>query len=316
MRGLAALFCVLPMVVPAATLELPASAKLQSAETTPLSSYDVAVGGWSFAGLPKIEALGTVDRQVWRIDSAGLTTLQILAPLRQQLQSAGFSLLYDCRTDACGGFDFRFGLDVAPPPAMQVNLGDFRYLAARRGADPAAEYVTLFISKTARAGFVQVVTVGAETATDERPIIVATAAPPAIEQPADAAPAPTGAFGSVLEASGHVILSDLKFESGSAQLGAGPFDTLAELAGYLIAHPARKVALVGHTDSSGSLEANVALSRHRAASVVERLVADYGVPRAQLEAQGMGYLAPVASNLSAQGRDANRRVEVILTSTD
>ena len=93
-----------------------------------------------------------------------------------------------------------------------------------------------------------------------------------------------------------------------------PFDSLQALADYLANAPDLQVALVGHTDSSGPLDVNIALSKRRAGSVLERLVSDYGVARKQLEAQGMGYLAPVASNLTQQGRDANRRVEVIITS--
>ena len=79
--------------------------------------------------------------------------------------------------------------------------------------------------------------------------------------------------------------------------------------------PARTVARVGHTDSAGGLDGNIALSKQRAGSVLERLVSDYGVSRLQLEAEGMGYLAPVATNLTEDGRNANRRVEVIITST-
>jgi len=73
---------------------------------------------------------------------------------------------------------------------------------------------------------------------------------------------------------------------------------------------------VGHTDAEGSLDGNIALSRRRAASVLERLVTAYQVDRRQMEAQGMGYLAPIASNLTEEGREANRRVEVIVTSTN
>jgi OOP family OmpA-OmpF porin len=43
-----------------------------------------------------------------------------------------------------------------------------------------------------------------------------------------------------------------------------------------------------------------------------RLIEEYGIAAARLEAQGIGYLAPIASNLSAEGREANRRVEVVL----
>jgi OOP family OmpA-OmpF porin len=45
------------------------------------------------------------------------------------------------------------------------------------------------------------------------------------------------------------------------------------------------------------------------------LVASYNVDRAQLDAQGMGYLAPIAPNLTPEGRTANRRVEAIITTT-
>ena len=73
--------------------------------------------------------------------------------------------------------------------------------------------------------------------------------------------------------------------------------------------------MVGHTDAEGTLSGNLELSKKRAASVLERLVSAYRVPRAQLEAAGVGYLVPRASNLTEGGRDQNRRVEVVLTST-
>ena len=77
-----------------------------------------------------------------------------------------------------------------------------------------------------------------------------------------------------------------------------------------------RIALVGHTDATGSLEANVAVSRARAVSVRERLIADYGVDATQMDAEGMGYLAPVASNLTPDGRERNRRVEAVLLNVE
>jgi OOP family OmpA-OmpF porin len=62
------------------------------------------------------------------------------------------------------------------------------------------------------------------------------------------------------------------------------------------------------------LEGNVALSRKRAQAAKAWLLAR-GIPDAQVEADGVGYLAPIASNLTEEGRTKNRRVEVILTST-
>ena len=125
-----------------------------------------------------------------------------------------------------------------------------------------------------------------------------------------------GSLAQQLGQSGRAILADLSFETGASELQDIPFESLTQLAQYLTENPERKVALVGHTDSSGSLEANIALSKRRATAVMDRLIADYGVDPAQIAAEGMGYLAPVASNLTQTGRDTNRRVEVIITSTE
>ncbi|MFB1025868.1 MAG: OmpA family protein, partial [Octadecabacter sp.] len=125
----------------------------------------------------------------------------------------------------------------------------------------------------------------------------------------------TGDRAQSLADQGRFILSGLVFETGSAQLGDAIFGSLQDLADYLIANPDRTVALVGHTDFVGSLDGNIALSKRRAGSVLERLATTYDIPRHQLDAQGMGYLSPVATNLTEDGREANRRVEVIITST-
>jgi OOP family OmpA-OmpF porin len=64
------------------------------------------------------------------------------------------------------------------------------------------------------------------------------------------------------------------------------------------------------------LNGNIALSKRRASSVLDRLTRDYDIPRRQMEAEGMGYLSPLSTNLTQEGRDLNRRVEVIVTSTE
>jgi len=94
------------------------------------------------------------------------------------------------------------------------------------------------------------------------------------------------------------------------------FTSLTELADYLKANPEKRVALVGHTDAEGSLAGNISLSKRRAASVMDRLINDLGVNPGQLEAEGIGYLAPIASNQTDDGRTRNRRVEAILVSTE
>jgi OOP family OmpA-OmpF porin len=313
--GIFWLAALCPGGLSALTLDMPANAVMQAETVAPQTSYDMPIGAWAAGTVPKMRTEGDVRRQAWRINAAGLTTLQILTPLRVQLVAEGFDILFECDTVDCGGFDFRFGSEVLGPPDMQINLGDFRYLSATRtGNDGTPETVSLWVSRTARAGYVQVTRTGAG------PVELATSGSTALRPIlAPSLPAPPEGqvdFATRLETEGHVVLSDLAFDSGSAQLAPGPYASLTTLAEYLASQPARRVALVGHTDSSGSLENNIALSKQRAGSVLERLVSDYGVNRQQLDAAGMGYLAPIAANITPEGREENRRVEVILTSIE
>ncbi|MBT8411521.1 MAG: OmpA family protein [Octadecabacter sp.] len=308
MIRLAALLCLLPCLAGAVTLDMPANAVLRADEVSNPDSYAMPTGPWSPAGIPVLNATGQVQQQAWRISAAGVTTLQVLQPLRAQLEADGYDILFSCADDACGGFDFRFGTTVLPAPAMHVDLGDYRYLAASRRVDGQSELVSLLVSRTSQAGYVQVIRVGA-------PDDTAMAQPAAATLRAENA-APSGDLASALEQTGRFILSDLAFETGSAQLGDATFASLEALADHLRANPDLTVALVGHTDSVGSLEGNIALSKRRAGSVLERLATAYGIPRRQMEAEGMGYLSPLAPNLTEEGREANRRVEVIVTSTE
>lgn len=289
-----------------------------------LGSYALPLAAFADGALPVSMIEGQVTRAAYQFTAVGISTLAVTATLRAQLSAFGFEVLLDCDSPACGGFDFRFATEVLPPPAMHVDLGDFRFLSARRSG-PDAEAISILVSRAAGVGFVQIIRVGPP---DAVPLTLA-GSQAAIAAPmpdaglgdgqgAAAGTVPIGSFdlGQRLETEGRVVLSDLSFPTGSAQLAAGEFVSLVALADYLRDNPSRRVALVGHTDSEGSLDGNITLSRRRAGSVLERLAADHGVPRSQMEAEGMGYLAPIASNLTPEGRQANRRVEVILISTE
>lgn len=304
---LAALLLVAALPAGAQTLQFPGNASLQQEATSPLDSYAMPVDIWTDGALPTQVVEGELTRQAWRIGTSSLTTLQVLRPLREQLRNDGYDILFECQTEACGGFDFRFGVETLAPPAMQIDIGNYRFLAASREDEAGTAYVSLFISRTAQAGFVQVTQV--LPSTEDTPPLAEATAPPVGQTQEDRSP-----LASRLDVLGHAVLEDLTFDTGSSQLGQGDFASLAALADYLADHPNRRVALVGHTDAEGSLDGNIALSKRRAGSVLERLVSDYGVSRRQLAAEGMGYLSPVASNLTDAGRTANRRVEVIITS--
>lgn len=108
------------------------------------------------------------------------------------------------------------------------------------------------------------------------------------------------------------MASDLLFATGSAQLFPGGREKLRQFAGVLARYPRSTVEVVGHTDSRGSEATNMDLSKRRAQSVVDELVAG-GVSAARITSRGMGASQPVADNSTAEGRGQNRRVEINVT---
>lgn len=306
--------------VSALQLEFPARSSLVRENVIALGSHHLPVSPWSNGDLETVLTKGEVTQQAWKIAATDLTSLQIMQPLKQQLSDAGFEIIFECKTQECGGFDFRFQIDVMPEPAMHINLGDFRFLSARKPDQKStgdttgettgetAQYISLLVSRSRNAGYIQLTRIGAASATTT--LITSTKNPDLTTRSASDI-----LLERALEQHGFFILHDLVFKTGSSDLSKSEFDTLGRLADYLAANPTRTVALVGHTDSQGSLEANIALSQRRAESVRQRLIGYFNVNKDQLIAKGNGFLAPVASNMTKYGRAQNRRVEVIITST-
>ncbi|TQS73705.1 OmpA family protein [Rhodobacteraceae bacterium] len=280
------------------TLDLPPEATISASDSNPATSYTLFTGPWAADNQKQLTLEGTRVDTAWRLAANQQTSLQIFSPLRTQVEEAGYEILYSCATDACGGFDFRYGLGLLPEPGMHIDLGDFRYLAARKGP----EYLALTVSRSSNSGFVHLTTLTRQ----------ATDTPQTDDPLAQDAPdvQPTG---TALETEGSLVLEDLVFESGADRLKPGSYDSLQRLVDYLSQNPDTRVALVGHTDMQGTLDANIALSKRRAEAVMQRLIGDYGIDPARLTAQGAGWLAPRASNLTDEGRLRNRRVVVVLT---
>lgn len=292
-----------PSVLLALDLALPQTAIETAARDSTQARYDAPVGPFAAGQLPLQSVDGTVRRTAWRIGTSGLTPVQLIAPMRRQLTEAGFEIVLDCADRACGGFDFRFALETFPAPAMFVNLRSFHFLTARKGpSDAPTEILTVLASTANAVSHVQIIHAGELSA----PTRVATTTP---------APQPTTAtsdLGARLLQDGFVVLEQVAFAVGSVRLADTRMPDLAELAQFLQDRPDMRIALVGHTDTTGRLDANIDLSRRRAQSVKQRLVAAYDLEPGRIDVGGMGYLAPRASNLTVEGREANRRVEAII----
>ena len=297
-RFAAAVALLLSPQAASAQLAMPYPGEVTFEQTTPLGSQRIATGPFD-GTLPYTLAEGMVTQRVWRLDAPDATALQLVAPLRDQLSADGWEIVFTCRAETCGGFEFRFELDIAPAPAMFVDLGLYRYLAARK--DDA--WTMIVASPSGAEGYVQVVTVGPAAAV----------APPPPEAPPQDGPDPTSVADS-LDATGRAVLDDLDFSTGSTTLASEDYESLDALSAYMAAHPQTTIALVGHTDAEGPAEANMTLSRRRAESARSLLTGRYGVAAGRVETYGAGYFTPIAPNDTEAGRRANRRVEAVITS--
>lgn len=123
-------------------------------------------------------------------------------------------------------------------------------------------------------------------------------------------------FNDILEtrdtARGLVVnIGDVLFETGRYELRPAAREKLARFAGIILAHPGLAVQAEGFTDSTGTDAVNARLSRQRAEAVGDFLI-DQGMARARVTARGFGADRPVATNGTREGRQANRRVELVV----
>jgi outer membrane protein OmpA-like peptidoglycan-associated protein len=109
-----------------------------------------------------------------------------------------------------------------------------------------------------------------------------------------------------------VRISDVFFQFNAATLTPAAREKLAKVAGILVSYNGLCPRLEGHTDNIGTVDYNLRLSRRRAEAVREYLISQ-GVPAARLTAVGFGSADPIASNVTAQGRQQNRRVELVIS---
>ena len=107
-------------------------------------------------------------------------------------------------------------------------------------------------------------------------------------------------------------MSDVLFRSASFELLPGARERLAKVSGIVLAYPTLHVAVEGHTDSVGTDDYNQQLSERRAQAVRDYFV-QQGINSASVEAHGFGKTEPIATNDTAEGRQQNRRVELILS---
>lgn len=114
-----------------------------------------------------------------------------------------------------------------------------------------------------------------------------------------------------LEAEGRVTTRGILFDVDSDRIRPESTPTLEEIGTMLREHATLRISIEGHTDATGDDAHNLSLSERRALSVRTFLVEQYGIAGERLEAKGLGETKPVDSNDTPEGRQNNRRVELV-----
>lgn len=109
-----------------------------------------------------------------------------------------------------------------------------------------------------------------------------------------------------------VRLSSAQFEPGQTQFQPSDSERIDKIVSLLEAHPETQVKIEGYTDSRGSQSVNQKISKERA-DAVRKLLVSRGIDESRLTVKGMGEANPVADNSTEQGRQENRRVELLFS---
>ena len=273
---------------------------ITSHEVIEFDEYDLLTGP-----VPNRNEMGDFEHLEGRITKiiyeigADRSTLEVMRSYDNAFKAGDFETLYACKNEDCGGRGFNH--QVVPYIArFAENYADQRYRAVRTDGPGGATFLSLYIVRNtseggSRAGWTYARLVVIETE-QMRTQLVAVAA---------------GEMRDAIAETGSVALYGIQFDFDSAKILPASRPALDEIGKLLTEDSGLALHVVGHTDNAGSLDYNLDLSRRRAESVVRDLVSTYGIDGGRLEAHGVGFLAPVASNDDESGRALNRRVELV-----
>jgi outer membrane protein OmpA-like peptidoglycan-associated protein len=261
----------------------PGSTAGPPAKTVEFDEFEIPIGPGTNKGFTKTEHVEGRMTSFYYGRPKDRSQLEIFRNYEEALKAAGFQTLFTCTGRECG-------IQNNHPPLGYIPSGDAaRYLAARLARPEGDVYVAMHVQPL-----------------DTRFVIVETKpmATGLVKISADA-------LAKDINSTGHVAVYDILFDTGSAVVKPESTSALAEIAKLLSAMPSLTLHVVGHTDNVGALAQNLDLSRRRASAVVTALTTTHKIAPARLRADGVGPLAPVASNDSDSGRAKNRRVELV-----
>jgi outer membrane protein OmpA-like peptidoglycan-associated protein len=234
---------------------------------------------------------GDITRIVYHVPE-GFSALEVFRNLEARVQEADYELIVSGGPDVFKNYTFLYEHPAEKLQAISIS-GTLWYLSAKKQVGEATTYLSVLVSPYSGGG-------------GQRARLIAVTTKAMENRMVDAEKMRTS-----LAESGKVALYGIYFATDSAEIQAESSETLGEIARLLEENPELSIIVVGHTDNQGSWDYNMDLSERRAASVAESLIDDYGINSQRLRSAGVGYLAPAATNNTAEGRQLNRRVELV-----
>ncbi len=271
------------------------------------------------------EVEGRVTLRLYRAPE-GKSVLQVYRNYERALKARGFEPLFACKGEGECGDAFEFIYEpapVGPEYSGQMEESGYRFLAARAKGGEGETYALLLVYEhnfhmirdLYQRTLIDLRVVDVETLEDEMTVVSAAPDATAQEETEEAAMQPLPFTAEDLRASiaetGRAAVHQIHFDTGSAEIRPESRPALDAIGKLLQDNPDLKVLLIGHTDNRGGLNYNMDLSHNRAVAVRDALVNEYGIDPMRLGAAGVGFLAPVASNATPEGRALNRRVELV-----
>lgn len=235
---------------------------------------------------------GKLTRIIYNLEPGG-STLKVFRNFQRAIKKAGLQTLFQCKKLKCGYSPFwRLYFNSEHTYGEEKTI---RYSAAKLKRKDNDVYVALFVVQR-KSGEIYIALDIVETKTMETSLV--TVNPKSLVEK--------------LQSEGKVAIYGIYFDTNKAIVKPESDSAMQAIAKMLSENPKLKLYVVGHTDDTGSREHNQALSLQRAQAVIDELQNKYSIRgKGRLLSHGAGPYAPVASNLTDEGKGKNRRVELV-----
>ena len=277
-------------------------------QTSTFKSYDFDRKRRVFAK-PPLQIEGALTR-IWYEAAGDTSSTELIRNYQNELKASKFEILYDSTRDSSAHWNaFLY-------PFSEMKLQNNRHHAIFSAA--AKSGIRVSSARLRRPeGDIYVYLVAVEWSKDDKDFKAKRGAYIAVDiietQPMVQNMVTVNAdeMSKSIRDTGRVALYGIFFDSNKTEIKPDSKQALDEIAKLMKKERQLKLHVVGHTDNQGGLEFNMNLSKRRAEAVVAVLTKEYGIAPNRLTANGIAYLAPVASNATEDGRAKNRRVELV-----